>query len=117
MIRVSVVKESGDSKIELAEIRITRMDTEPDESEAGYVAEIAVERCGEVGLHTRTIVGFPRTQTNVLGLILAVLLKLEQPELELARGTRPTDLARRFGRTLRAIQARSGKLYRDGPSV
>jgi hypothetical protein len=113
MIRVRITKESNGDISELGEIRITRTDTEQDEQEAGYVAEIAVERCGEVGFHTRTVVGFPRTKTNVLGLVLAVLLKLDQTELELARGTRSADLARRFSGALRAIQARASKLHRD----
>lgn len=100
MIEVTITKAGGTE--ELGRIRIENLEVHDDQT-ADYSVQFAVERCGAVGLHQRSIRHFPRTEANVLGLLLAALTTLEESELRLERGTAPSDMARRLRRSLPAF--------------
>ena len=105
MIVVTLADEHG----ELGRIEIERIEDFPDDS-ADYAARFAVERAGAVGLHRRPIYRFPRTHTNILGLLLAALNTLTEEELTLEDGTSASDLERRQRGTLPEIQGGESRL-------
>lgn len=69
------------------EVELGRIDIENVSDEAGefgnYSVRFGVERIGSVGVHQRSLINFPRTKYNVLGLVLQALNTLEPRELEL----------------------------------
>lgn len=90
-----------------------------------YAVKYAVERGSAVGVHTRWINNFPRKKYNVFALVLQALNTLTEKELELERDFDPdqaeapvsSDVARRFDRAVRSIQAGFSGLHRNRPSV
>lgn len=86
--------------------------------EAGdYICHYIVNRGTAVGAAIRTVHDFPRKRLNVFGLLRLALESLDEKELELERDFDPdettisTDLAWRFDRALREIQARISRLH------
>lgn len=91
MINVTIDNNHG---TELGKMRITNVG-EKEEGWSTYVVEVAVERIGAVGLHSRSF-DFKRLEGNVLALVLAALTTLEEEELVLENGpVDPSDLERR----------------------
>lgn len=88
---------------------------------ADYTVKFAVDRGTALGLHSRTMYGFPRKYYNVFGLVSQALNLLDEKEFKLERDYDPdsseasvlSDLARRLSETVREIQARVGRLHRD----
>lgn len=77
-----------------------------------YEVRYVIERGEATGLHKRFILHFPRKQYNVFALLLQALNTLNEKDLKLERDFDPdkapvsTDVARRLGRTVQAIQRR-----------
>ena len=84
MIKVILIGEEG----ELGKITLEKITDHPDGS-ADYSARFAVDRVGAVGMHQRVIHGFPRTEYNVLALLLQALNTLEPEELSLESTATP----------------------------
>lgn len=108
MIEVALTTQGGN--LELGKIRIENIEIH-DDGTADYSVQFAVERCGAIGLHQRTIWHFPRTEANVLGLLMAALTTLDESELRLEDGLDASDLARRQRGTLPALQRGEGGLH------
>lgn len=110
MIEVKITKDGQP----IAHMEIKHIpDVEPVDlpNWATYKIKYAVERGTAVGMHTRTIYGFPRKYYNVLALVLQALNALSEKELKLEHNFDPdeasvsTDLARKQRGALREIQA------------
>jgi hypothetical protein len=88
---------------------------------ADYTVRFGVDRGSAVGVHSRTMYGFPRKHLNVLALVRQALNTLDEKELSLEPGYDPdapeaslsSSLARGLSGTVQAIQGRFGRLYRD----
>ncbi len=96
--------ESSDG--ELARIEIENAGGNLYEGE--YIVRFAVSRGKEwVGLHNRSFGAFPRTQYNVLALLMQALNTLDPKELELESDVDPSDLEREVRRALPALSGKA----------
>lgn len=101
---------------ELGKIRIIKQVDNPDET-ADYSIEFAVDRMDAIGLHQRSIRNFPRLEFNVLGLLRAALMTLDEKELRLEDDIDSSDMARGFHRALPALPSEEeSKLRNHRPS-
>jgi hypothetical protein len=98
-ITVSITGDSGD---ELGRIDIDKMGQRLDGS-ASYTVRYAVDRVHAIGLHGRYIHDFNPFKHNVLGLLRAALMTLDESELEHEIGVEAVHLARGQHRALPTI--------------
>lgn len=120
MIEVFIVKDGeplGHIEIERGKQNFAELNG-ADYSE--YTIRFEVDRGSAVGIHSRTIYGFPRNKLNVFALVRQALNTLDHKELELEPGydpdspeaSVPQDLARQIRGAVREIQAGFGRLHR-----
>lgn len=101
LIVIKVVASHTDTGQVLAELEIEWLE-QVDERLHRYSLRIAVEGIGEIQLRQRSFL-FPRLEGNTLALMITALSTLEEQDLRFPDGTSASDLARRFGRSGKAL--------------
>lgn len=80
---IEVIIRHKESDTELGRIEIENVMDSHDPDYGNYAVRFGVEKIKSVGVHTRTMLNFPRTKYNVLGLVLQALNTLDPVDLEL----------------------------------
>lgn len=105
MVKVLITDDEGK---QLGEIKFERLSNVSDKlGLTEYLVRIAVRNLDEIKFMRRRTT-HRRFEDNVLGLICAALDELSPKEMQFEREASPSDLARRFDRTMPTIQ--------EGPS-